>query len=234
MARFPDCKPRYQSLDSGQISIICKAPGDKSHPSVGGNDQVGYYATWMDNRSGQPEVYVYSLGQESELPLAVGPYNNMYPSISGTVIAWESQVPSKGDPSKKAWSIRTLDMSDDNRSELVSELDSPSAPSISDTYLTWADTFADFGWSVYKKLLFGVETREAIPPARSQPPDREEFSCIPGDGYKQRELEVVRGTVRKEPSSPKAREITSTQPQTAIQWSGRTIATVTGTYTPMT
>jgi beta propeller repeat protein len=162
-------KPRYQSLDSGQISIICKAPGDKSHPSVGGNDQVGYYATWMDNRSGQPEVYVYSLGQEIELPLAAGPYYNMYPAISGTVIAWMAQTPDKADPSKRAWAIRTFDTSNDNRSELVSALNSPSAVSISDTYLTWADTFADFGWSVYKKLLFGVETREAIPPAGINP-----------------------------------------------------------------
>jgi beta propeller repeat protein len=49
-------RPRYQSVASGQISVICKAPEDKSHLAVSGN-----YVVWMDNHSGIPGVYIYSL-----------------------------------------------------------------------------------------------------------------------------------------------------------------------------
>ncbi|MDD1736112.1 MAG: biopolymer transporter Tol, partial [Methanothrix sp.] len=162
-------KPRYQPLASGETSIICKAPGDQSHPSVGGDDIIGHYVAWMDNRTGKPDVYVYSLGQELELPLAVGPNYNMYPDISGEVVAWMAQVPDPRNPDKGGWAIRTFDIAAVNHTELVSALNSPSPPSISDQYLAWADTFSTFGWSVYKKLLFGMEAREAIQPGGINP-----------------------------------------------------------------
>ena len=125
--------------------------------------------TWMDNRTGKPEVYVYSLGQEIELPLAVGSVLTTCTRYLWLSHRLDGPGSRQGGSFKKDWAIRTFDTSNDNRSELVSALNSPSAPSISDTYLTWADTFADFGWSVYKKLLFGVETREVIPPPGINP-----------------------------------------------------------------
>jgi beta propeller repeat protein len=149
-------RPRYESVSTGQISAICKAPGDQSHPVVSGN-----YVVWQDNRSGNPDVYVYSLSQEVELPLDAGPYQSMYPDISGNIIAWDAY-----DMTKESWGIRTFDVSIDNRTELVSGLSSPSKVSLSDQYLAYSDLpIASFGWRVYKKFLYGIESREAIPPS---------------------------------------------------------------------
>jgi beta propeller repeat protein len=58
-------RPRSVPVAVGQTSIICRAPGDQSYPVVGGSDQVGYYVAWMDNRTGEPDVYVYSLAHEN-------------------------------------------------------------------------------------------------------------------------------------------------------------------------
>ena len=112
-------RPRSVPVASGQISVICKAPGDQSHPSVGGNDQVGYYVAWMDNRTGNPDVYVYSLTQEIELPLAASPYEDMYPDVSGNVISWIARNPLNQYKIENYWAIRTFDVSIDNRTELV-------------------------------------------------------------------------------------------------------------------
>ena len=124
-------------MASDPISVICKAPGDKSHLAVSGN-----YVVWMDNRSGISGVYIYSLAQEMEIPLAATQFSNMYPEINGEVIAWMAL-----DPIKNYWAIRTFDIATDNRTELVWSLSAPSTPSISDTYLAYSDmSIAAFGW----------------------------------------------------------------------------------------
>ncbi|MDD1753174.1 MAG: biopolymer transporter Tol, partial [Methanotrichaceae archaeon] len=153
-------RPRYSSVASGQVSVICKAPGDQSHPSVSGN-----YVTWMDNRSGNPDVYVYSLAQELEIPLAASPFPEMYPDVAGEIIGWMAF-----DPLKNMWAIRTFDVTIDNRSELVWGLSDPAPVSLSDQYLAYSDLpVAKFGWRVHKKLLFGIETAPAIPPGGINP-----------------------------------------------------------------
>jgi len=64
------------------------------------------------------------------------------------------------------WSIRTFDVAIDNRSELVYGLAAPAPISISDEYLAYLDKpVANFGWRVYKKLLYGKEIRPSIPPS---------------------------------------------------------------------
>jgi len=116
---------------------------------------------WQDNRSGNPDLYVYSLAQEVELPLSATPYPDAYPDVYNEVIAWDGY-----DPTKETWTIRTFDVAIDNRSELVSGLTVPAKISLSDQYLAYSDLpIESFGWRVYKKLLFGVESREAIPPS---------------------------------------------------------------------
>jgi beta propeller repeat protein len=163
-------RPRSVPITSGQTSVICRAPGDQSHPVVGGNDQVGYYVAWMDNRTGNPDVYVYSLSQEIELPLAASPFEDMYPDISGNIISWIARNPLNQYNIENYWAIRTFDVAIDNRTELVWGLVEPSPISLSDQYVTYLDKpVANFGWRVYKKLLFGKETAPSIPPSGTNP-----------------------------------------------------------------
>ncbi|HUI39786.1 MAG TPA: hypothetical protein VLY86_02555, partial [Methanothrix sp.] len=162
----PSGRPRSVPMTSGQISVVCRAPGDQSHPVVGGNDQVGYYVAWMDNRTGKPDVYVYSLSQELEIPLGASSFESMYPEISGNIIAWIARNPLNEYHIWDYWSIRTFDMSIDNRSELVWGLVAPAPIGLSDQYLTYLDKPVEsFGWMVYKKLLYGKETNPSIPPS---------------------------------------------------------------------
>jgi beta propeller repeat protein len=158
-------RPRSLTLASGQTSVICQAPGDQSHPSVGGNDMVGYYVVWMDNRSSNSDVYVYSLSQELELPLVASPFPEMYPDMAENIISWMAV-----DPLKNWWTVRTFDVAIDNRSELAWGLSEPSKVSISDQYLTYLNSpVENFGTRVYKKLLFGKEAAPAIPPSGTNP-----------------------------------------------------------------
>jgi len=159
-------RPRSVSVTAGQTSVICKAPGDQSHPSVGGNDLVGYYVTWMDNRTGNPDVYVYSLTQEIELPLAASPYEDMYPDICENIISWIARNPLNQYNIENYWSLRTFDVANSNSTELVWGLAAPAPISLSDQYVTYLDQpVASFGWRVYKKLLYGIETAPSIPPS---------------------------------------------------------------------
>jgi beta propeller repeat protein len=152
-------RPRTVPVASGQISAICKAPGNQSRPSVGGDDQVGYYVAWMDNRTGIPGVYVYSLQQELELPLVAGLFPNMYPDIYGNVIAWTAFNPISG-----FWAIRTFELDTGNRTQLVNL--SVSGPiSLSDQYLAYGEVPTELsGWMVFKKFLYGKEPTPDFPP----------------------------------------------------------------------
>jgi beta propeller repeat protein len=155
----PRGKPRYESL-VGEISVVCRAPGEQSRPAVSGN-----FVVWMDNRTGNPDIYVYDLFRNVEIPLAGGPLYDMYPDIRGTVIAWVGQ-----NPQHDNWAVRTFDVITANRSQLTgAEFFTPSPISIGDKYLVWQDlSFA--GWRLYKKLVYGgTEPVEAIPPSGTNP-----------------------------------------------------------------
>ncbi len=151
------------TLDS---RCICNSSGDQSDPVVGGNDQVGYYAAWMDNLTGSPDIYVYSLALEKELPFAVGPYEDLYPDIDGSNVTWMSRNPSNR--YWDSWSIWAFDMSNVNATELVYGLADVTSISLRDDYLTYVGlTVPAFGTRIYKKPLIGAETAPVIPPAGS-------------------------------------------------------------------
>ena len=149
---------------------------------MGGNDQVGYYVAWMDNRTGRPDIYVYSLAQEKELPFAVGPYEDMYPDIDGSVISWESHNPRNKYYIEDYWSIWALDMSNANVTELVRGLEDATDISIRGNYLTYVQLpVPAFGARIYKKPLCGDETTPAIPPAGSNPRSGGDFVVYQSD-----------------------------------------------------
>ncbi|NLX39417.1 MAG: tetratricopeptide repeat protein [Methanothrix sp.] len=168
--------------ESINLRCICNASGDQSDPVVGGNDQVGYYVAWMDNRTGRPDIYVYSLAQEKELPFAVGPYEDMYPDIDGSVISWESHNPRNKYYIEDYWSIWALDMSNANVTELVHGLEDATDISIRGNYLTYVQLpVPAFGARIYKKPLCGDETTPAIPPAGSNPRSGGDFVVYQSD-----------------------------------------------------
>jgi beta propeller repeat protein len=161
-------RPRTVPVTAGQMSIICKAPGDQSCPVVGGNDQVGYYVAWMDNRTGNPDIYVYSLAQEIELPIAASPYEDMYPDIEGSIIAWVARNPENQYKIQDYWVIRTLDMSIDNSTELVYGLENVTPISLSADYLAYLRKNY-FGWMVYVRPLYEKEALPDYPPGGMNP-----------------------------------------------------------------
>jgi beta propeller repeat protein len=161
-------RPRSVPVTAGQTSVICKAPGDQSQPVVGGNDQVGYYVAWMDNRTGNPDIYVYSLAQEIELPLAASPYEDMNPDISGSIIGWVARNPHNQYGIEDYWSVRTFDTSIDNSSELVYGLENATKISLSPDYLAYLRT-TYFGRMVYMRPLFEKEVNPASPPSGINP-----------------------------------------------------------------
>jgi len=159
-------RPRSVPVTSGQTSVVCRAPGDQSHPVVGGNDQVGYYAAWMDNRTGNPDIYIYSLAQEIELPIAASPYEDMYPDINGNIVSWIARNPLNQYQIENYWSIRTFDMAIDNSTELVYGLEDAAPISLSDNYLAYLrKPVANFGWMVYVRPLFEKEKTQEYPPS---------------------------------------------------------------------
>ena len=127
-------RPRSVPVMSGQTSVICKAPGDQSHPVVGGNDQVGYYVAWTDNRTGNPDIYVYSLAQEIELPIAASPYEDMNPDISGSILAWVARNPENQYHIEDYWSIRTFAKAVVEPCRAFSRHEQPSLDRIADRY----------------------------------------------------------------------------------------------------
>jgi len=157
-------RPRTVPVTAGQTSIICKAPGEQSRPVVGGNDQVGYYVVWMDNRTADPDIYVYSINQELELPLAASPYEDMYPDIQGSVIAWVARNPLNQYNIEDYWSIRTFDISIENSTELVYGLENATPVSLSDEYLAYLRKNY-FGWMVYTRPLYEKAVIPDYPPA---------------------------------------------------------------------
>jgi beta propeller repeat protein len=156
-------RPRTVPVTAGQTSIICKVPGEQSHPVVGGNDQVGYYVAWMDNRTGNPDIYVYSLAQELELPIAAGPYEDMYPEIDGSIMAWIARNPLNQYKIEDYWSIRTFDIAIVNSTELVYGLDAVAPISLSQDYLAYLRK-SYFGWMVYVRPLYEKEVTPDFPP----------------------------------------------------------------------
>lgn len=159
---------RSASLTSLNPRCICNSSSDQSNPVVGGNDQVGYYVAWMDNLTGSPDIYVYSLALEKELPFAVGPYDDMYPDIDGSNVTWMSHNPLNR--YWYSWSIWAFDMSNVNATELVYGLLDATPISLRGDYLTYVDSFVPtFPTRIYKKPLIGEETAPSIPPAGSNP-----------------------------------------------------------------
>jgi beta propeller repeat protein len=161
-------RPRSVPVTAGQTSVICKAPGDQSHPVVGGNDQVGYYVAWTDNRTGNPDIYVYSLAQEIELPIAASPYEDMNPDISGSILAWVARNPENQYHIPNYWSIRTFDMSIDNSTELVYGLENATPVSLSANYLAYLRKNY-FGWMVYVRPIYQKEVNAEYPPSGINP-----------------------------------------------------------------
>jgi beta propeller repeat protein len=164
----PAGRPRSVPVTAGQTSVICKAPGDQSHPVVGGNDQVGYYVAWTDNRTGNPDIYVYSLAQEIELPIAASPYEDMNPDISGSIIGWVARNPENQYHIPNYWSIRTFDMSIDNSTELVYGLENATPVSLSANYLAYLRKNY-FGWMVYVRPIYQKEVNAEYPPSGINP-----------------------------------------------------------------
>jgi beta propeller repeat protein len=149
---------------------ICNSSGDQSYPVVGGNDQVGYYVAWMDNRSVSPDIYLYSLALEKEHPFAVGQYEDMYPDIDSDTIAWISRNPLNKYAIEDYWSIWAFNMSNASAKELLLGICNVAPISLRDDYLTYTDMpVRSFGTMIYKKLLHGVETAPTIPPSGSNP-----------------------------------------------------------------
>ncbi|OPY55158.1 MAG: photosystem I assembly protein Ycf3 [Methanosaeta sp. PtaU1.Bin060] len=149
---------------------ICNSSGDQSDPVLGGNDQVGYYVAWMDNRSVSPDIYLYSLALEKELPFAVGQYEDMYPDIDSDTITWISRNPLNKYAIEDYWSIWAFNMSNASAKELLLGICNVAPISLRDDYLTYTDMpVRSFGTMIYKKLLHGVETAPTIPPSGSNP-----------------------------------------------------------------
>ncbi|HII07656.1 MAG TPA: biopolymer transporter Tol, partial [Methanotrichaceae archaeon] len=122
------------------------------------------WVVWMDNRTENPDIYLYNLIENVEWPLAAGTELDMYPDIRNDVVVW-MHLEEEFD----AWAIRTLDIPTVNRTQLVRGLSVPSRPSISEETLAWGDLpIAAFGWDVQKKPLYSTEAREAIPPRGDQ------------------------------------------------------------------
>ncbi|TFH54307.1 MAG: hypothetical protein E4G89_00260 [Methanothrix sp.] len=154
-----------QSVPQASINqrIICNASGDQSYPVVGGNGQVGYYVAWMDNRTGKPDIYVYSLAHELELPIAAGPYEDMYPDIYGSIIAWVSRNPLNVYRIEDYWSIWTFDISIVNSTELVYGLENAAPISLrADNLAYLSKTY--FGLMVYMRPLYEKEVTPDLPP----------------------------------------------------------------------
>jgi len=171
-------KTAVKSLTSQSTNprCICNSSGDQSHPVVGGNNQVGYYVAWMDNRTGSPDIYLYSLALEEVLPFAVGPYEDMYPDIDGSTIAWTSRNPLNKYRIEDYWSVWAFNMSNASAKELVYGLCNATSISLRKDYLTYTDQpVRIFGTRIYKKLLYGEEKSPVIPPAGSNPRSGGEF-----------------------------------------------------------
>jgi beta propeller repeat protein len=117
----------------------------------------------MDNRTGNPDIYVYSLAQEIELPIAASPYEDMYPDISGSIIGWIARNPLNQYNIENYWSIRTFDIAIDNSTELVYGLENVTPISLSGDYLGYLRKNY-FGWMVYMRPLFEKEVTPNYPP----------------------------------------------------------------------
>ncbi len=90
--------------------------------------------------------------------------------MAGNIISWIARNPLNQYKIENYWAIRTFDVSIDNRTELVWGLTDPAPISISEEYVSYLDKpVANFGWRVYKKLLFGKEAMPSIPPSGVNP-----------------------------------------------------------------
>jgi beta propeller repeat protein len=119
----------------------------------------------MDNRTQNPDIYLYNLVENVEWPLAAGREFDMYPDIINDVVVWmylEEEF--------NSWAIRALDIPTVNRTQLQRGITVPSRPSISEEILAWGDLpIAAFGWRIQKKPLYTTEAMEAIPPRGENP-----------------------------------------------------------------
>jgi beta propeller repeat protein len=155
--------PPSESQESANQRLICDADGDQSFPVVGGNDQVGYYVAWMDNRTGNPDIYVYSLAQKIERTIADGPYEDMYPDIKGSTIGWISRNPLNDYKIDDYWSIRTSDLSTFNYNEVVFGLEYAAPISLSSNSVAYLRKNY-FGWAVYVRPFYEKEVIPDYPP----------------------------------------------------------------------
>ncbi len=156
----PTGKFGYRNLGSDQTSVICQASGDQTSPAVSGE-----WVVWMDNRTQNPDIYLYNLVENVEWPLAAGRDFDMYPDIRNDVVVWMYLEEEFG-----SWAIRALDIPTVNRTQLQRGISVPTRPSISEEMLAWGDLpIASFGWRVQKKPLYTTETMEAIPPRGGEP-----------------------------------------------------------------
>lgn len=116
----------------------------------------------MDNRTGNPDVYIYNLVENLEWPLAAGPDLDMYPDIKNDIVVWTHYV-----PNLESWALFTFDIPAVNRSWLEGGLSVASPPSVSEEILAWEDRFSR--WTVRKRSLYTLEPKETIPPWGADP-----------------------------------------------------------------
>jgi len=142
---------------------------------------VGYYAAWMDNRTGNPDIYIYSLAQEIELPIAASPYEDMYPDINGNIVSWIARNPLNQYQIENYWSIRTFDMAIDNSTELVYGLEDAAPISLSDNYLAYLrKPVAKFRLDGLCKASLRKREDTGVSAQRHSPACRQGYRGLPG------------------------------------------------------
>jgi len=95
--------------------------------------------------------------------MAAGIYEDMYPDIDGSILAWISRNPLNQYSIEDYWSIRTFDIAIENSTELTYGLEAAAPISLSQNYLSYLRK-SYFGWMVYVRPLYEKEVTPDFPP----------------------------------------------------------------------
>ncbi|RLC64708.1 MAG: hypothetical protein DRI01_02940 [Chloroflexi bacterium] len=149
------CTARQQPAITIEEFPVCVDGARQGSPAISGNIIV-----WVDERSGDSDIYGYNMATRTEFPVCVAPGEQRDPRVSGDTIVWQ-------DRRNGNWDIYGYDLVTMTEFPVCTREDAQVAPRVSGNLVLWLDgrteKIASSGYNLEAGRRFPVSIPEHPP-----------------------------------------------------------------------